>query len=64
MAEEQKQPSIISVPQQAFSQFISALEKKSISPEIIKRLKEKLIDKNDTSETAMRDAFFTETFEA
>ncbi len=57
---EDNQHSITSVPQQAFSQFIQALEVKGISPEIIKRLREKLIDHNDTSEAALREALFTE----
>lgn len=55
--DQQKNP-VTGVPKQAFEQFLSALEKKNISAEVLTRLRKTLIEDGDVSDTAVKVALF------
>jgi hypothetical protein len=61
MAKENPTSSVISVPQEAIEQFISALETKGISKSTVLRLKQTLLEEEDYTEDKIKNALFTQT---
>ena len=50
---------ITSLPQQIFEQFLKELEEKKVSQEVVSRLKKTLIDNQQTSVDALKEALFS-----